>query len=172
MAQSSKSPADPCKALEEDLVLFHYGDLDGTERETLQSHVAGCAGCTAYLKELGALLPLTVKADEPPQTFWTDYNREMRGKLAAATEKKSWRMTFAELFQPRWAPAFAAVAVIALALTFTIGKGIWRAKDVPQDDEAMIEVLPVAENLEFYKAMDVLDDLDLLESMGNQGDAA
>ena len=37
----------------------------------------------------------------------------------------------------------------------------------------MIEALPVAENLEFFKTMDVLDDLDFLESMGsNQGDAA
>jgi hypothetical protein len=31
-----------------------------------------------------------------------------------------------------------------------------------------MEVLPVAENLEFFKAMDVLDDLDLLEFLGNQ----
>jgi hypothetical protein len=54
----------------------------------------------------------------------------------------------------------------------TFGKGIWQSNDLPKDDAAMIEALPVAENLEFFKAMDVLDDLDLLESMGNQGDAA
>lgn len=173
MASSSKSLAAPCQALEENLVLFHYGDLDGTDREALQSHLAGCAGCAAYLQELGALLPLTITTDEPPQTFWTDYNREMRQKVAAAADRKSWRMTFTELFQPRWAPVFAAAAVIALALTLTLGKGMWRATDVPpQEDEAIIEVLPVAENLDFYKAMDVLDDLDLLESMGNQSDAA
>ena len=59
-----------------------------------------------------------------------------------------------------------------LALTLTFGKGIWQSNDLPKDDAAMIEALPVAENLEFFKAMDVLDDLDLLESMGNQGDAA
>lgn len=35
-----------------------------------------------------------------------------------------------------------------------------------------MEALPVAENLEFFKAMDVLDDLDLLESMGSQSGAA
>jgi hypothetical protein len=33
-------------------------------------------------------------------------------------------------------------------------------------------VLPVAENLEFFRTMDVLDDLDLLESMGNQNSNA
>jgi hypothetical protein len=32
-----------------------------------------------------------------------------------------------------------------------------------------MEELPMAENLEFFKAMDVLDDLDLLEYMGSQG---
>ena len=31
-----------------------------------------------------------------------------------------------------------------------------------------MEVLPVAENLDFFKSMDVLDDLDLLEFLGNQ----
>jgi len=41
-----------------------------------------------------------------------------------------------------------------------------------QEDAAMLEILPVAENLEFFNAMDVLDDLDLLESMGNQSNAA
>ncbi len=66
----------------------------------------------------------------------------------------------------------AGAAVVMLALTLTFGKGIWQSNDLPKDDAAMIEALPVAENLEFFKAMDVLDDLDLLESMGNQGDAA
>jgi hypothetical protein len=36
----------------------------------------------------------------------------------------------------------------------------------------MMEALPVAENLEFFRSMDVLDDLDLLEFIGNQGGAA
>jgi HAMP domain-containing protein len=69
-------------------------------------------------------------------------------------------------------PVYAAAAVVALALTFTLGKGIRSTNDLAQDDAAMMEVLPVAENLEFFKAMDVLDNLDLLESMGSQGNAA
>jgi hypothetical protein len=32
--------------------------------------------------------------------------------------------------------------------------------------------MPVAENLEFFRAMDVLDELELLELMENQGSAA
>ena len=48
---------------------MHYGDLSGTELNALQAHVPSCSGCSAYLEELGKLLPLTVKTDEPPQEF-------------------------------------------------------------------------------------------------------
>jgi hypothetical protein len=172
MAQHKNSLSRPCKDLEESLVLFHYGDLGESDRPTIQTHVAGCAGCAGYLQELSALMPLTVKADEPPETFWTDYSRELRQKIESAGEKKSWRQALAAFFQPRWVPALGAAVVVVLALTFTVSKGMWRSNDLTRDDEALIEALPVAENLEFFKAMDMLDDLDLLESMGGQGGAA
>ena len=159
----------PCKEREEDLVLFHYSDLQEPERIDLKDHLGGCAGCTAYLKELSELLPLTVKVDQPPEAFWRDYNRELRRKIDAVREKKSWRQHFAVLFQPRLLPAFGVLAVLALVLTLTLGRGIWQSHDAARDDEALMEVLPVAENLEFFKTMDVLDNLDVLESMGNQG---
>ena len=171
MADQNNLLVVPCKTLEEDLVLFHYGDLASTERDALQSHLIGCTSCAAYLRELGNLLPLTVKADEPAQTFWDDYSRELRHKLDATTEKKLWWQNLAVIFQPRLLSA-AGAAVVAIALAFTLGKGVWPTKDIPHDDEAMMEALPVAENLEFFKAMDVLDDLDLLESMGSQSCAA
>jgi hypothetical protein len=152
-------------------VLFHYGDLPGPERDALQSHVSGCAGCTGFLEELGKLLPRMVKADEPGQIFWDDYGRELRHKLDAAAENTPWWQSFAVIFQPRMLSAAAGVAVVIVALTLTFGRGLWPTRDLPHDDAAMIEALPVAENLEFFKAMDVLDDLDLLESMGGQGAA-
>jgi hypothetical protein len=68
-------------------------------------------------------------------------------------------------------PAFAAAAVILLALTFTLGGSLWSSKTDMPDDE-LTEALPVAENLEFYRAMDVLDELDLLEVMGNPANDA
>ena len=171
MNEQTKTLASPCGELEENLVLFHYGDLDGAERSALQAHLHSCAACAGYLKELETWLPLTLKADQPPETFWTDYNRELRQKLDRAAEKKSWRQTLSDIFQPRWMPAFATAGIVALALTLTIGRGIWSTND-SQDDAAIMEMLPVAENLEFFKTMDVLDNLDLLESMGSQNNAA
>lgn len=162
----------PCKAFEEDLVLFHYGDLPGSERDALQNHMNSCASCATYLKELAKLLPLTVKADEPGQTFWNDYSRELRRKLDQAAEGRPWWQRVALIFQPRLFSAAAGIAIVVIALAFTLGRGIWPVSDLSQDDEVLIEALPMAENLEFFKTMDVLDNLDLLEFMANQGGAA
>lgn len=171
MAKEHTSLTTACEIYEEDLVLLHYGDLAGIERDRLSTHIASCAGCAGYLKELATLLPLTAKTDEPPQAFWMDYNRELRHKIDDAIEKKSWWRNVAAIFRPRYLPAFATAAVVVLALTFILGKGIWSGKNQLQDNE-IAEVLPVAENLEFFSAMDILDDLELLEFIGNQGNNA
>jgi len=160
-----------CETYEEDLVLLHYGELSGAERQKLDSHLASCAGCASYLKELATLLPLTVKSDEPPQEFWQNYNRELRHKLDDVTAGKTWWRSLAAILQPRYLPAFASAAVVVIALTFTLGKAVWNGKSNPQDDE-MAEALPVAENLDFFSAMDILDDLELLEFIGSQSNNA
>lgn len=169
MAPQARTRA--CEAYEEDLVLLHYGDLSGAERAKLESHLGGCAGCAGYLKELATLLPLTVKSDEPPQEFWQNYNRELRGKLDDVAAKKSWWRNLAQAFRPGYVTAFASAAIVVLALTFTLGKSFWNTKNNAQDDE-MAEALPVAENLDFFTAMDILDDLDLLEWIDSQNNNA
>ncbi|HSK30224.1 MAG TPA: zf-HC2 domain-containing protein [Candidatus Limnocylindria bacterium] len=171
MSSQSHLLATPCSKFEEDLVLLHYGDLGGAERDSLQNHILSCAGCAGYLVDLARLLPLTMKADDPPQTFWSDYNRELRHKLDEAAASKSWWRAISKSFQPRWLPAFATAAVIVLALTFTVGRGIWPTQGPAQEDEAILESLPLAENLEFLKAMDFLDDLELLEFMDRQSNS-
>jgi hypothetical protein len=167
MAQHDKSAAVACRHFEEDLVLYYYGELGGGERTAVDNHVRGCEPCRFYLKELESILPLTVKPDEPPQAFWDDYSREMRRKLADTSERKSWWQSLASFFQPWAIPVSATAAVAILALTLTLGKGFWAPKDVPQDDEAFMEILPAAENLEFFKTMEVLDAMDFLEDMGS-----
>jgi putative zinc finger protein len=162
----------PCANLEENLVLFQYGELPAPERFALEQHLSRCANCTRYLQDLSALLPLTIKTDEPPETFWIDYNRELRHKIASAQDSKWWPTKFGAFFQPRLVTAFGAIAVIAVALTLTLGKGLWQSGDLPREDAALMEVLPVAENLEFFKTMDVLDNLDVLEFMTTPGGAA
>ena len=167
MEQDNPSTAVACTQWEEDLVLHYYGELDGSERAAVEDHVRGCEPCRFYLKELESILPLTVKPDEPPQAFWDNYSREMRRKLTEVKERKSWWQSLASFFQP-WAIPVSATAVVAiLALALTLGKGFWGSKEAPQDDEAFMEILPAAENLEFFKTMEVLDAMDFLEDMGS-----
>jgi len=171
MAQQTESAATACPQLEADLVLLHYGDLSGVQRERLQSHAYQCAGCSGYLKELTVLMPLTVKTDTPPQEFWMDYSRELRHKIDASVESKFRWHSIAAVFTPRYLSAFATAVTLIMALTFTIGSGLWSSKhDMPTEE--LTEALPVAENLDFFRAMDVLDDLELLEVMGNPGNDA
>jgi hypothetical protein len=172
MTETTRRLISPCAEREENLVLLHYGDLGGTERDDLRVHVQSCAACAAFLEDLGALMPLTITASDPAPSFWSDYDRELRQKIDAAAERKNWLQRLADFFQPRWVPAFATAAIVALALTFTLGRGVWSPGEPAQEDAALAEVLPVAENLEFFSTMDVLDNLDLLESMGSQGNAA
>ena len=167
MAQHDKTAAVACTQWEEDLVLHYYGELHGSERAAVEDHMQVCEPCRFYLKELESILPLTVKPDEPPQAFWDNYSRELRRKLTEVKERKSWWQSLASFFQP-WAIPVSATAVVAiLALALTLGKGFWGSKEAPQDDEAFMEILPAAENLEFFKTMEVLDAMDFLEDMGS-----
>ena len=171
MTEQSSILLRPCAEQEENLVLLHYGELPPAERNAVEKHLQTCSGCTGYLRDLQTVLPLTLKADEPSERFWADYSRELRQKLDRTVKRNTWWQDLRDFFQPRQIPAFAAVAVIALALAFTVGRSTWLANDPAPEDVVMVELLPVAENLEFFNAMEVLDNLDLLESMANQGSA-
>ena len=159
--------ATACNEYEQDLVLYHYGDLHGADRDQVATHLHGCAACASYLKELATLLPLTVKLDEPAEDFWHDYSREMRHKLAGFHEKKTGWQTVQDFIRPWTIPALAATAVVALALTLTSGKKSSTPTRMPAEDQALMEVLPMAENLELLNNMEVLESIDLLELMGN-----
>ena len=161
-----------CKEFEEDLVLYHYGELSGDSRAHFATHLRACPGCASYLKELAALLPLTVNTDEPPEEFWQNYSREMRHKLADLQERKSWWQELQASLRPWTLPALAGTAIVALALILNIGDKKMPINDAPTADQALMEVLPMAENLELINNMDVLENIEVLELMGASGNEA
>ena len=165
-----------CNELEQDLVLYHYGELSGETRDQITTHLRNCSGCASYVKELAALLPLTILGDEPAEDFWQNYSREMRHKLADLQEKRSWWQALQTFVRPWTVPALAGTAVVALALTLTVGKKTTTTNeeidDVPSADQALLEVMPMAENLELFNNMDVLEDIDVLEVLGSSGNEA
>jgi anti-sigma factor RsiW len=164
MAGKQKPAA--CAQMEQDLVLYHYGELESAEQSRVQTHTERCEGCREYLREIQAILALTSDADEPNEEFWSTYSREMRHKLAEIDERPPWWVRLGAWVRPWALPAFAATAVVAIALAFTLGRGVQRQPEVPVADEALMEALPVAEKLDFFSHMELLDSLELLESAG------
>jgi hypothetical protein len=167
-----KTNSVACPEQEENLVLLYYGDLAGVERDNLRHHLTDCAGCGNFFQDLGELLPLTRKSDKPPAIFWTDYNRELRHQLDDLALTPTWPQRLTAFFELRPVPIIIVTAMIVLAITFTLGRGLWPTNDPARHQTLLLEVMPVAENLEFFRTMDVLDELELLELMENQGSAA
>lgn len=162
MAKGSVPAA--CKGHEKDLVLYYYGECSVEDRDRIQTHLEHCASCSRFVEELRTLLPLTIKADDPPQPFWDSYSKEVRDKLASAETKEPWWEGLFSILRPWRVPAFATGLVVILAVTLTLTRE--NKSDFPSREETTLEALPMAENLEFYKSMEFLDSLDLLEDMG------
>jgi hypothetical protein len=75
---------------------------------------------------------------------------------------------YGEFICPLPIPALTP-ALLLLALALTFGKGLWQPSAPAPDDESFMEVLPIAEQLEFFSDMELLDNLDLLETLGGHG---
>jgi predicted anti-sigma-YlaC factor YlaD len=162
MAEEKDLRREACKEFEQDLVLYYYHECGEAEQRRVSSHLASCASCQALLLELKTLLPGTIKADEPAPTFWQDYSRELRTKLAENEEKSDWRQGISWLFR-RWpVPAVATAMILALALTFTKG---WLPLHQPRQEREPMEMAAVTDNLDFFNSMDFLDSMDLMEAV-------
>lgn len=169
MAMGKNLSHSECREFEEDLVLFHYGELGDLAREKLDSHLKGCTACRYSLDNLKALMPMTITRDQPPETFWSDYSRELRHKLDAVSAKPSWWEELVSWIRPL--PALATGAIVLLALTFTMGKKYWDKPDGPFDDE-VAAIISTSQDLDLLKNLEILDALDVLESMGTDNDRA
>jgi len=163
----------PCEGYAEDLVLLHCGALRGAERDGVLSHVHNCAGCAGYAETLRRALPLAIEDEAPGRKFWRNYSRELRLKLDAAVGEKPRAPGAAAAFRAPFLPVAATAAIVVIALALTFGRGLWPNPQAGAgDDSVMLEALPSAENLEFLRSMDLLDNLDLLEAIGAENRGA
>jgi hypothetical protein len=165
MVYSGDLPRLACKDFEQDLVLYYYGELAGADHDKVEAHLESCAVCQHFLQDLHVILPLTAKPDEPPQSFWDSYSKEMHGKLREAGKKTSWWGSLSSLWilRPWPVPVFATAFVLVIALTLPFSP--WGPEKPSPKQETTQEILPMAENLEFFQSMEFVESLDLLESL-------
>lgn len=147
-----------CADFETDLVLYAYGKIDTEQTSAIETHLDACVSCRDHqdqlLKELA-----TAPLDSPQPEFWEDYTREMRQKLAAVETREKIPSTWLRPFRVRGITAMAAGMVLVIALGISLQDRIFSSGDRPQDN-AVMDVLPIVQNLEFFESMHFLEMMD------------
>jgi hypothetical protein len=103
---------------DDDLVLLHYREDEGSEAE---AHLAGCAGCADRLRALGRTLAL-VQAPEAPERG-EDYGARVWARLRPRLELKEARPKVVPIRGRLWPRAVSVAALAAaLILAFLLGR--------------------------------------------------
>jgi len=147
-----------CNEFETDLVLYAYGKIGTEERAGIEAHLDGCASCRNRQDELLRELA-TAPLDFPPPQFWEEYSTQMRRKLAIVDEQKQKTLTWRKPFGLGGLTVLAASLVVVIALGMTLKDSIFSTGDESQED-AMMQVLPIVQNLEFFESMHYLEMMD------------
>jgi Putative zinc-finger len=154
-----------CKELEEDLVLYYYGEIADKEKRRLEQHLGGCGGCGRFIEELHRLLPQMALPEELPQSFWDDYYRETIAKLRHQREQKFyWRNLFVPM-RTWMIPAFGTAIIAALAFGVVLSKGSLSSLYNQSQERIPNEIVTDTEQLEFFRSLDMLEALSGLEGL-------
>jgi predicted anti-sigma-YlaC factor YlaD len=172
MKEQKKKLENACREFEEDLVLYYYGDGSAAERSRVEGHLKDCSRCSAFVLDLRKLLPQMAQPKELPPAFWDNYYREMVQKLVVVRERNAWwRNIFAQFHG--WAiPAFGTAVVIVLGLGLTLGSGRWNLLSQSKQETIPQEIMADGSDLEFFKSMDLVESLHVLEALDGKGTAA
>jgi hypothetical protein len=154
-----------CKQLEEDLVLYYYGEIANNEKHKLEQHIGSCIGCGRFVEDLHRLLPHIALPEELPQSFWDDYYRETVSKLTHQREQKFyWRNLFAPMRM--WMiPALGTAVIAALAFGVVLSKGNLPSLYNQPQERIPREIVTDTEQLEFFRSLDMLEALSGLEGL-------
>ena len=165
MTQRTEVLRAACKDFEEDLVLYYYGDDSTAERSRVESHLQSCSTCHEFLDDLRTLLPQMAKPSELPPKFWDNYYNEMVQKLAIHEKHQPWWKNFSAPMRTWMVPAFGTAGVAALAVGLVIGSGHWHYTFNRTQEQIPQEILSDTNQLEFFKSMDLLENLSSLEAL-------
>lgn len=151
-------PSSSCQP--EQLLLYHYGELERVDRLQVEHHLQHCRACHSELTELQTILK-TVPTTAPELS-----PRELQRFNARVLERVQPRRSWFSWPVLAWALAGTAVVLIAVNLrqqTLTHGPEPTR---VPLQMAAEQKMLP---DLEFLQNLELLENLDLIQQLETLG---
>lgn len=153
-----------CDAYRNKLLEYLDGDLTGTPQTELEAHLTQCPGCREELQSLQDTVALIARmpAPEPSETFWQQYLRELRQKVAAPPWRSRLQKWLAG-FMRRPIPAVAVTVALMLAVFLTWDTLTERSPAPPLVSLDLTEQLALSQDLDLLRDMDLLETLDLLE---------
>jgi Putative zinc-finger len=157
-----------CKEFEEDLVLYYYGETNDSERRRIGKHLSGCGRCQKFMGDLYRLLPQMAKSEELPPSFWENYYRETRAKLAQQEQLKHWWQGLIPRINFWMVPAFGTVVMVVLVVALLFGKDNLSLFTLRPSESIPHEILADDNQLQFFESMDLLESLSKLEAQEEQ----
>ncbi len=143
-----------CERMESRILGYVDGRLKESERLEVEKHLAECAPCALRVNEFSAVAGLL---DELPLIEPSpEFDMRVHARVAAepAAKAKWWAWMH---FSPRI--AFAASMLLLMTLWLGYRTGAPPTPSIPNDDQAMMQDLPVLEDHDVLQNFEPLKDL-------------
>ena len=143
-----------CNRMENRILAYVDGRLKESERLDVEKHLAGCAPCRVRVHEFSAVSGLL--DDLPLIEPSAEFNTRVYARVAAEPKAKASWWAWLHV-SPRIAFAASMLLVMALWLGYRNGTPI--APVIPDNDQAMMQDLPVLEDHDVLQNFEPLKDL-------------
>lgn len=145
-----------CRYSDDDIVLYYYDELDSAKKQEMEAHINGCARCSSFLKNIKTTMD-SIRIDEAEMD--TTLRNNFRVKVRERIEKKKSRN---KLFYPL--PRATQAAVLTLLIIISVFGG-QKYYEVRQERKFIMENYELLENMEMYEELDILMNLEELETV-------
>lgn len=143
-----------CERMESRILGYAGGRLTENERLELEKHLAECAPCCLRVNEFSAVSRLL---DELPLIAPSpEFDTRVHARVAAEPQPKADRWAWLHV-SPRI--AFAASMLLLMTLWLGYRNGTTDAPKIANDDQAMMQDLPVLEDHDVLQNFEPLKDL-------------
>ncbi|MGE4580320.1 MAG: anti-sigma factor [Desulfuromonadales bacterium] len=153
--------ADTGRCPEEELTLYYYGELEPDERRAIEKHLEGCAACR---QQLAALEPLLGALPKPVIGLGTEEKQRFSTQVMERLDRQQKRR-----FLPLFGGGLATAAAVLLLLLNT---GSPPDLAPPAGNNGMVAELEGLPEMELLRNLDILEEFELLQELGDVNDHA